>query len=132
MKFLKKLFAPKEVRAALGVLDEANYKFNSTAFQLVRNQVEEIILARPKEFARVIQKGNTPRQWVYSSIANRAGDHVESGQHHFYRGALNPLGEDLLRLFDSAVDELVRLGAVDADNAETQKVAIRESIKSAG
>ena len=67
-------------------------------------------------------------------ILNISGDMVESGQHHIYRGVINPMGpgQNLLKIFDSAMDELVKLGDTDKENAETQKKAIRENIKNVG
>jgi len=122
MRFFKVLFGPKEVRAALGVLDEAEYafcgvdSFRSAAFDPVKQHVQRLVLARPSEFAAVIRKGTSPREYVYSAIANRAGDLLESGDYHIRRGHLNPVGpaEDLYTLFCKALDELVRIGAMDA------------------
>ena len=134
MRFIKKLFAPKEVKAALGVLDEASYTFDSVGFQLVREHIEKIILSQPDKYVDVIQKGMTPRQWVYITIANIAGDLVESGNYHIYRGVLNPLGlgNDLLKLFDAAIDQLTQIGALDAKDAKKQKATLRDNIKSVG
>jgi len=51
-----------------------------------------------------------------------------------YRGVLNPLGEgpDLLKLFDAAIDELTKIGALDTKRAKIEKEAIRENMKSVG
>ena len=67
-------------------------------------------------------------------IANTSGDMVESGQYHIYRGVLNPMGpgEDLLNIFDSAMDELVKLGDIDEKNAQVQKEALRKNIQGVG
>ena len=138
MELMKKQSAPKEVKAALGILDEASCIFDSYhgylsgAFYLVRDEITELILASPAEVARAIRKGISPREWVYSAIANTAGDYVESGQYHIRRRHLNPTGEDLLRLFNAALDELVRIGAMEADYAEKEKSAILKSIWDAG
>ena len=134
MKFFDKLNASKEVKAALGILDEASCTFDNPAFQMVRDQIEKIIMSRPDEFTNLVKKGTSPRQWVYSIIANITGDLVESGKYHLTRGVLNPVGpgEDLLRLFDAAVDELVGANTIDDKNAKEQKSAIRENIKSVG
>ena len=149
MSFFKKLTAPKEARAALGVLDEiactkvsasgitipsASCWHDSEAFQIVRKEIEKMILARPKEFARMVQKGTSPRKWVWGAVGNIAGDLVETGQYHFYRGEINPLGpgEHLLQLFDMALDELTRMGAIEADYAIEQKAALRKNIKDVG
>ena len=81
-----------------------------------------------------MKRGISPGQQVYIAIANIAGDHVESGQDHLYRGIFNPLGldGDFLRLFDAAIDKLVQSSTIDNTTAEVQKAGIREKIKSAG
>lgn len=134
MKFIKKLIAPKEIKAALGILDEASCIFDSSAFEMVKNKIEELVLSRPEEFIQLVQKGTSPRQWIYSVMANISGDLIESGEFHVYRGVINPVGpgEDLLKLFDASVDELVRINAIDQAKADEQKSAIRENIKGVG
>ena len=125
MGWFNKLTARKEVRAALGVLDEiacihvsnqgiaipsAQFWHETEAFRIVRGMVEEVILANQDGFARNIQNGTSVRQWVWAVIANMSCDRVETGEYHIYRGVLNPLGpgEYLLRLFDTALEELVK------------------------
>jgi len=83
MNFLKKAFAPKEVKAALGAPDEAAYRFQTEAFQMVRRVIEKSVLANPDALVHVIREsgGRTPREWVYSEIGNIAGDMLESGQY---------------------------------------------------
>jgi hypothetical protein len=135
MRFLRKLFAPKEVRTALAVLEEADYTFDTEAFRLVRSEIERTILARPADFAKAVQsEGIPPRQCVYHAISNITARHLTSGRYHVYRGVLNTLGPgpDLLRLFYAALDELVRIGAENADSARKQKASIREEMKSVG
>jgi hypothetical protein len=123
---IKKSFTSKEVKIAIDVLNEAGRKFEGAGFDLVKERIEKMLLAHPKEFKSIIQKGASPHQWIYSTIANVSGDLVESGHYHIYRGVLNPIGpgEDLLKLFDSAVDELVKIGSVEAKYANEQKRAI--------
>jgi len=87
-----KLFKPKEVKVALDILNKADQIFDSPKFQLVRNHIEKAILAQPDKFVDIIQKGTSPHKWIYIAIANTAGDLVESGNYHIYRGVLNPLG----------------------------------------
>lgn len=134
MKFLKKIFAQKEVKAALGILDEASYKFDNEAFRIVRKPIEKTILAKSHKFVNVIQNGVSPREWTYTAIAEVAGDLLGSGSYHIYRGVLNPLGpgNDLLKLFNAAIDELTKIGALDIKEAKAAKNAIRDNIKSVG
>jgi hypothetical protein len=134
MNLMARLFPPREVRAALDLLSEAQDQLDCSAFESVRIEIENAIFSQPRKFVTLVRKGASLREWVYSMIANVAGDQVESGRYHLYRGLLNPLepGQDLLRLFDRAVDELVTMGAITGDRAESQKAAIRENIKSVG
>lgn len=131
---IKKSFSKKEVKEALGILDEASQKFGSGGFDLVRGYVEKSILSDTEQFMDIVGKGRSVRKYVYSMIANTSGDMVESGQYHIYRGILNPMGpgEDLLKIFDSAMDELVRLGDTDKENAEEQKKAVRKNMQNMG
>lgn len=136
MNFIKRAFVPKEVKAALAALDEAAYRFQTEAFQMVRGVIEKSLLANPDAFIRIIKEseGRTPREWVYSQIGNVAGDMLESGQYHIYKGVLNPmgLGKDLLKMFDDTYDELLQMKAIDSNYAEKQKAALRANIQSVG
>ena len=136
MQLFKKLWArrKKEIRAVLGVLDELNCTFDSAAFRIVRKDVEALILAHPDSVVSMVQKGGSPRVFVCCWIANRTGDHVESGEYHLHRGWLRPggTGEDLLRLYDAMADELVRLGYIDRDIAKERKAGVREGIRTIG
>jgi len=131
---MKKSFSKKEVKEALGILEEASKEFGSGGFDLVKEYVEKSILSDTKQFLDVVRKGRSVRKYVYSMIANTSGDLAESGHYHIYRGVLNPMGpgEDLLKIFDAAMDELVRLGDTDAENAEKEKAAVRKNIETMG
>lgn len=123
----------KEIDEALSILGEAEDKFGPS-FSLVRKYVEDSIFADKKQFIDVVKQGRSVRKYVYSMIANVSGDMVESGHYHLHRGVLNPMGpgKELLDIFDSAMDELVRLGDTDKDNSEKQKKAIRKNIENVG
>ena len=131
---IKKSFSKKEVKEAIGILEEASQKFGSGGFDLVKEYVEKSILSDIEQFIDVVRKGRSVRKYVYSMIANVSGDMVESGHYHIYRGVLNPMGpgEDLLKIFDSAMDELVELGDTDTKNAEEQKEAVRKNMQNMG
>lgn len=133
-KLFFKLFKPKEIKVALDILDEAGQVLDGAGFQLVRNHIEKAILAQPDKFMNIIQKGTSPRKWIYTAIANTAGDLVESGNYHIYRGVLNPLGpgNELLKIFDGATDELTKIGVLDAKKAKAEKEVMRKNIGSVG
>ncbi len=125
---------PAEVQAMLGELDEAGRRFNSYGFSLVRDQIEEAIRSHPDKVVEKIRSGISPRQAVYSMLGDIAGDMVESGQYHIYRGVLNPMGpgEDLLRLYEAAEDEMVTLGIQNAERASRNKEIVRHNIRGLG
>ncbi len=135
MKFLKKIFASKEVKAALGVLDELDYECNSHTFSLVREQVELAILEHPEKFVNVLKsQGRTPREKVYSMIESVAGDYLECGSrdYYVYRGLLNPTGEQLLKVYGHIIDRMKEDGCISEEEAQKQKSDIQDRIKEAG
>ena len=140
-KYLEKDWADKkgaqkkesEVEEVSTILDEAEDKFG-TDFNIVREYVGKGLDTNKDQFSELIQKGGSVRKHIYTVIANVSGDLVKSGQYHIYRGVLNPMGpgEGLLKIFDSAMDELVKLGETNKEHAEAQKKGIRKNIRSVG
>ena len=51
MKILRRMFAPKEVRIALGILDEVGFEFNCEAFRMLRNRIEDAFL---RDYSKVV------------------------------------------------------------------------------
>ena len=141
MKFLKKLFAPSEVRAARRVIDEIKYELVSQypsceiLFRTIRQVIETTILEQPQKFASVIaNQGMNPLIKVLSMIEHVAGDYLKSGDREFfiYKGTLNYRGEDLLRLYDYNIDQMVKHGGATEAEAQKQKSDIRNHIKEVG
>ncbi|HLN29958.1 MAG TPA: hypothetical protein VK395_19610 [Gemmataceae bacterium] len=134
MNFLKKVFASAEVKAALGVLDEAAHRYQHLQFQMIKEVIERFLLTRSADFIRVLNEsgGRSPREWVYSQIWNMAGDMLESGRYHIYRGILDPMGENLLRIFDGATEQLIQMKAVDPEYAKEQKEILSTCIARMG
>jgi len=137
MKFFKKAFAPPEVKAALGVMDEAEHHYSrlSQAFRIVKNRLEPMILNQQKEIIKYFKENDeTPREFVYTRISNIAGDEVESGQYHIYIGVLNPMGPGgaLLEMFDDSMDLVAELRSIEPEWVAEQKALIRQNIKEVG
>jgi hypothetical protein len=129
-----KIFGAKEIKAAYRVLDEACRTLNNEDFDIVRKYIEKVLKKFPNDIAKLIKDGTSPREWGYSSIANVAGDLLETGQYHLFPGVINPFGSgnNLLKLFDDAIDELVKMRAIEINNAKVQKKALRDNIKNVG
>jgi hypothetical protein len=133
-RWAKKLDLPSEVKEALRVLDELGPRFDSKAFGLVRTHVERGFLQFPRDFVAMVSEGMPVRQIVLQAVANTSGDLVQSGEHHIYRGVLDPMGpgEHLLRIYENASDELVSMGAADQAYAERHKKGLRQNIAEVG
>lgn len=135
MKFLKKIFASKGVKAALGVLDELDYECKGYAFPLIREQVELAILEQPEKFVSVLKsQGRTPREKVYSMLESVAGDYLEGGSsdYYVYRGVLNPTGQQLLKVYDHIIERMKKDGCISEEEAQKQKSDIQDRIKEVG
>jgi hypothetical protein len=134
MKFIKKAFAPKEVKAAVGVLEEFTCRFQNNAFELVRGEIENTIFTDVDDLVRALRDsdGKSPREWVLCQIVNIAGDWAESGRFHIFRGLLNQIGEDLLKVYDAGIDELVQMKAMNPNLGTKEKGALRRNIRGVG
>jgi len=122
------------VRAALDLLDEMAREFDNPAFEEIRKHLKLRFRKKRKKAAESFNDGNPPHKRIYSMVANLSGDWLECGEHHMYRGVLNPMGigGDLLKIFDTIQDKLVLIGACDKKFAQEQKRAVRENIKAVG
>lgn len=134
MKMVKRRIASHEVQDALGVLAEIGSQSDcsSCIFETVKNMLENDFLNDSKEVVNLVKQGVSPRVQVYNAMANLVGDMVESGHYHVYRGVLNIDGENLLRLFDFAIDSLVAIDSIDSIHANEQKAALRKNIQDVG
>ena len=102
---------------------------------MVKSHAEKSILSEAKQLTKSVQSEKvTPRKYVYYLIACIAGNLVSSGQYHIYRGVLNPMGpgEDLLKILDLALDELVAMGDISKEEAAEQKEVVRKNIEEMG
>ena len=134
---IKKSFSKKEVKEAFEILEEASKKFAfaSYGFDLVKAHAEKSILSEAKQLTKSVQNGTvTVRKYVYSLITYISGNLVSSGQYHIYRGVLSPMGpgEDLLKILDLGLDELVTMGDISKEEAAEQKEVVRKNIEEMG
>lgn len=132
---IKKSFASKEAKGVIDVLNEIEKKIGNSGFDHIKTEVEKILLAQPKKsYKQAVEKNVSPHEIVYTTIAKVAAYHVGSGNYHIYRGVLNTMGpgEDLLKLFDLAIDELVKMDAIDSKQAKQHKKDVREEIEMMG
>jgi len=129
---IKKGVATKEVKEALEILEQAGKEFHGYGFKLVSDKIEKALLENPKALKKYVEDGNPLKEKVYMLIATTAGEHVGSGHYHIYRGLLDEVGNELLEIFDSTIDELVILGTLKKKEAKEHKETVRENIKEMG
>ncbi len=134
MNLYDKINMTDEIQSILNALKEIDKKINSSAFHLIVKQIKGAISELPDKIVSMVKESESIHQTVYIMIANVAGDEVESGKHHMYRGVLDPLGDgnELLKIYNFALDELVKLGYVSKNVAKENKSAIQENIKDVG
>jgi hypothetical protein len=75
----------------------------------------------------------SPYSYVANHLVQAAGDLLESGHHHIYRGVLSPAGHAYEAILTFAVDAMVRKGAYTRAWAEEKLLGpIRRGIASMG
>jgi hypothetical protein len=126
-------FKSRPIKLLEAALEEFEARHEFSGLALVKPIVLANIAKNPSGFAQAItEKGMTPQQVVATEVLNVAGDMLETGEHHVYRGVLSGSGEQLLCLFDETCDELIRLGAMTEDWKTTESAALRENIRGVG
>ncbi len=136
MLFFKRRAPQKEIQSVYSVLDAAADKYdciNYPTFETIKGHIIDSIKPCEKELAEQIKQGRSPVEVIYMLIVNISGDLAQSGQFHVYRGVLNPVrGADLVKIHDSAIAELVKIGFINDDQAKEQMKGLRECIAIAG
>ena len=126
-------FKPKEVKAALLALDMEEEKCNTnSAFKLIKKDVSKLICDSEKTVISIKEEGFSPNTLVYLLMTNIISEHLVSGRYHTYRGVLSFVGQDLLKLWDYAVNGLHQLGYHDDIESDKDREWIREQIKNVG
>jgi hypothetical protein len=119
----------------LNELNDAEIIFNNNSFYIIK---EIMLNGINKQYNEIIEllnsNGRRPREWVYSLIGNKAGDLLETGKYHAYRGLLDMNGKDLLEIFDKSYDLLLQMNIkdIDLEYANEQKATLRRNIKQVG
>lgn len=116
------------------ILDDFETKFSPELFTSLREQIEADALRDKEQIIKDVQAGIDVRQIICATIANVAGDELESGRHHMYRGTFNPMkqGDYYYRLYLYAIEKLVSIGYLTDQKAAEEKNAMRKIIQGIG
>lgn len=128
----EQIIAQKNLQDALQTLHEANTKFYHPLFIGVLQYVEQMIRTVPEGIEKAKGEGRPVKAFIYSILANRTADIIESGELHVYRGVLGISGELLMEVLEGCVSELVRMGDVSPDSANHIMQSVINNIKRAG
>jgi hypothetical protein len=134
MGLLDVFFVPRATRQVLEELENVRSLFpnHEVGYMLVRRELEVQIRRNAKGVAKHLKTGPSPRDWLISMMATCAADMVETGRFHVYRGVLNPNGNELLAVTRLCGEEMVRLGAIDAEFLAKQMKTIGENVRDMG
>lgn len=133
MLMFKTLFTSKPIKLLLNQLNIFEDKFDLPGFSLVKQKVIKNIRANEVAFAKAITESHiSSEQIIAAEVANVSGDMLEMGEYCMYRGTLSPSGEQLMVLFGSALDELVRMGAISEEKKREDVGGLRSMIRSVG
>ena len=119
----KKEKVPLWYKKSLKALESIKEKFSDAVFdEYFYNQLKEKIKSakRNVDYAKYFES-HTVREWLYAEINNIAGDMIESGEHHIYRGLLSPLGKRILWYYNKSLAKLVKLQAKDENGTLIDK-----------
>jgi hypothetical protein len=139
MSIFRRVFASKEVKAALGVVDECEFMFSPAglhgdSFNIIKAELVPYLYKTSANLKEQVQNGRTVRACVYTSIAVMAQSHISSGQYHMYRGVLRPMGPGpaLHEICRKAIDLLIKEGDVTEEDAQRWKNDIVKQISEVG
>ena len=139
MSFIRRIFSSKEVKAALTLVDKCEPIFRSDgffgdSFKIIEAELVPYIYKNQKDIQEAIQGGRTVSDCIYTAVATVAQNQLVGGQHHVYRGVLNPIGPApaLHRIFKKAVDLLVKEGAISTGLGNKWKAEVQKLIAQAG
>lgn len=131
-KLFCKLFPPYEVKLTI---QEAE-SFIEQAADLSRNIIKQEVVTLARNADKTIYSIRIdrmkPDQLALLLITNVIGRHLGSGDHHTYRGVLNMVGQDMLKVWHSTQKAMLNKGYVSEQEVNEDNQWIREQIKNAG
>ena len=142
IEFWTNRFRPKEVSACIKAVEDLRPLFTDTfakqnlliSADSVLSQLESRIISPDarKLLLSSIEAGNSPRDVILYAIAQMAKSLLGSGQFHVYRGILNMEGTAIRAAFYIAIDELLKSGILNREQAAAERAEVEAAIKQAG
>lgn len=136
MNIFYRLFPPAEVKVCLRALEEVKSLFSNSLYSdSVFERVRALLLDRkskPHLLKAIYEAKNSPREVVLYAIVQQCKLLLSSGNYHIYRGVLSGEGSGIRAVFGIALDELVKSGFANEEQASEQHAELHELIKDVG
>ena len=137
MSILYRFFPPAEVKVCLRALEEVNKSLFSDSLyaDYVLERVRAILLDKknkPQLLKAIYEAKKSPRHVVLYLIVQQCELLLSHGDYHIYRGVLSGPGTGMHAVFGIALNEMVRCGFANEEQASEQRAELHELIKDAG
>jgi len=121
-----------EMQNCLQEVKNVQEELNNIAFDEIKDEIIKQIKEKDKIVYSIKKEDISPRTLVFLIITNVIQSILSTGQYHVYRGTLNIIGTELLKIWDYAVNQLEKSGFHSPQAAEEDRKWIREQIKNVG
>ncbi len=142
MDFIKKLFETKETNLILSELENLDYFFQSDlinsfeftyAWDYTYKQTKKKIYKNSKILSKEVrERVSKPNVIVFNLIATFTSGEISTGNHHIYRGILNPTGKAFKNIFYIVLKKLKELEVYSDEEIKDFKEDLEEYIKTVG
>ena len=136
MSVFYRLFPPAEVKICLRTLEDVKSLFsNLLCSDSVLEPVRALLLDRKSKsylLKAIYEVNNSPKNIVLYAIVQQCKFLLSSGHYHVYRSLLSGEGSGIRAVFEIALDELVKSGFANKEQAFEQRSELRELIKDVG
>ena len=136
LDWIKRVFGkiPKEAAETLAQLNSIEKEIgHNLAYNTAKKRISDMIKESPLKVGLTMKEQNTsPRGVALVLLLKVSGDMAASGQYHVYRGTLNTMGDECLRLWGFAAKELVGIGCSTQQEIDDVKKDLWAEIKQCG
>lgn len=131
-KLLWRLFPPFEVKLTREAIDGFLGSRAKLCGSIIGSGAHELVDDTEKTLYSIRINHMKPDQLALILITNVLGRHLQSGQYHTYRGVLNMMGKDMLKVWDAAGKEMLDRRYHDESEAKKDHDWIRHEIEGVG
>lgn len=129
---LEAFFPSPATKAVLAALDALEFNAAPDVVREVKEAARAKIKADPARTKFTLDSKKNPSAVALLTVMDAAGSEIATGNHHTYRGILSMRGDELRRVFNSAVRGLVDCQGLTEDDASYAMERLAEAIKAAG